>query len=87
MTHVPKDLDYSTSRCLKITEKVSFNILRLQFKWTKVHFLNIPKTANLESFRKPKASSQTVLSDRLILIGKKLVEIAKIKKNRMRHFE
>ena len=40
----------------------------------------MPKKAIL----KPSACSQTVLSDRLILIGQKLVENAKIQ---MRHFE
>ena len=39
------------------------------------------------SFWKPEACGQTVLPDRSVLIGKKLVENAKIQKFKMRHFE
>ena len=46
-------------QCLKITEKVTFNM----------------------------ACGQTVLPDRSILIGQKLVKNAKIEKTQMRHFE
>ena len=61
------------TRCLKITEKVSFNILRLHFEWTKVN----QKWSILASFWKPKACGQTVLPDRSVLIGQKLMENAK----------
>ena len=47
-------------------------------------FLKMPKMLNLASFRKLEACGQTVLPDRSILIGQKLVENAKIQ---MRHFE
>ena len=39
------------------------------------------------SFLKPKACGQTVLPDRSISIGQKLVETAKIRKIQMSHFE
>ena len=57
--------------------------LRSQFEWTKVN-LECQKCSILASFRKPEACGQTVLPDRSLLIGQKLVENAKIK---MRHFE
>ena len=41
----------------------------------------------LASFEKPEACGQTVLPDRSVLIGQKLVENAKIQKIQMRHFE
>ena len=40
----------------------------------------MPKMLNLASFWKPEACGQTVLPDRSILIGQKLVENAKIEK-------
>ena len=44
----------------------------------------MPKMLNLASFLKTEALRQTVLPDRSILIGQKMVENAKIQ---MRHFE
>ena len=43
--------------------------------------------AILASFRKPEACGQTVLPDKPVLIGQKLVENAKIPKIQMGHFE
>ena len=40
----------------------------------------MPKWSNLASFWKPEACGQTVLPDRLVLIGQKLVENSKIPK-------
>ena len=42
---------------------------------------------NFGEFLKPEACGQTVLPDRSILIGQKLVENAKTTKIQMRHFE
>ena len=42
---------------------------------------------NFASFSKRKACDQTVLPDRSILVGQKLVENAQIQKIQMRHFE
>ena len=62
-------MDAAATRCLKITEKVSFNIY--------VYILSGQKSSlkmlNL-------ACDQTVLPDRSILKGQKLVKNAKIKK-------
>ena len=60
--------------------------LRLHFEWTKVNSKR-QKWSILASFWKPEVCGQTVLPDRSVLIGQKLVENAKIKKNQMRHFE
>ena len=62
------------SRSLKIAEKVSFNIAS---EWTKVN-QKWQKLSILASFWKPEACSQTVLPDRSLMIGQKLVENAKI---------
>ena len=71
------------SRCLKITEKVSFNIAS---EANYVYILRGQKVIEkcqkwsiLASFWKPEASGQTVLPDRLVLIWQKLVENAKLK--------
>ena len=75
-------------RCLKITEKVSFNIAS---EASYVYILSGQKLIKnakngpfLASFWKPEACGKTVLPDRLVLIWQKLVENAKIQ---MRHFE
>ena len=72
----------SAPRCLKITEKVSFNI---GGEASYVYILsgqklikNAKKWSILANFWKPESSGQTVLPDRSILIGQKLVENAKI---------
>ena len=44
----------------------------------------MPKVLHFGEFLKPEACGQTVLLDRSVVIGQKLVETAKIK---MRHFE
>ena len=46
----------------------------------------MPKITNLEMFWKAEAFGETVLPDRAILIGQKLVQNAKIEKIHMRHF-
>ena len=53
--------------------------LRLHFEWTKVN-LKCQKLSILASFWKPEACGQTVLSDRSVLKGQKLVKNAKIQK-------
>ena len=45
------------------------------------------KIVHFGEFLKTEACGQTVLPDRSVLIGQKLVENAKIKTNQMRHFE
>ena len=54
--------------------------LRLHFEWTKVN-QKCQKLSILASFCKAEACGRTVLPDRSVLIGQKLVENAKIKKN------
>ena len=53
--------------------------LRLHFEWTKVNW-KCQKWSILASFWKLEACGQTVLPDRSVLIGQKLVEKAKIQK-------
>ena len=72
-----------SSRCLKITEKVSFNIAS---EASYVYILSgqklIKNAKNCPFWRgfcKPEACGQTVLSDMSVLIGQKLVENAKSK--------
>ena len=57
--------------------------LRLHFEWTKVN-KKCQKWFILARFWKPEACGQTVLPDRSVLIGQKLVENARIQ---IRHFE
>ena len=66
------------ARCLKITEKVSFNIAS---EASYVYILSGQKLIKnaKNGFWKPEACGQTVLPDRSILKGQKLVENAKIK--------
>ena len=78
-------------RCLKITEKVSFN---LASEASYVYILSGQKLIKnakngpvWQFFLKPKACGQTLLPDRSLLIGQKLVENAKMPKIHMRHFE
>ena len=78
------------SRCLKITEKVSFTIAS---EASYVYILsgqklikNAKKWSILASFWKPEACGQTELPDRSVLTGQKLVENAEIKK-KLRYFE
>ena len=77
--------------CLKITEKVSFNIAS---EASSVYILSgqklIKNAKNAKNgpfwrvFWKPEACCQTVLPDMSVLTGQNLVENAKIQ---MRHFE
>ena len=73
-----------SSQCLKITEKVSFNIAS---EASYVYILSGQNGAFLASLWKSEACGQTVLPDRSVLIGQKLVENAKIQKLQMRLFE
>ena len=75
---------YASTRCLKITEKVSFNIAS---EASYVYILNEQKLIKnakkwsiLASFWKPEACGQTVLPDRSVFIGQKLMENAKNQK-------
>ena len=61
---------YSTLRAKRAT--VTF--------WVDKSYLKMPKMVNLASFWKTEACGQTVLPDRSVLTGQKLVENAKIQK-------
>ena len=65
------------ARCLKITEKVSFNIASeasYAYILSGQKFIKkCQKWSNLASFYKAKACGQTELPDRSVLIGQKLV--------------
>ena len=81
----------ASTRCLKITEKVSFNIAS---EASYVSILNGQKSIeNAKNspfwrvFEKPEACGQTVLPDMSVLIGKKLVENAKMPKIQLRYFQ
>ena len=73
------------ARCMKVIEKVSFNIAS---EASYVYILSGQKLIKIDKngpfwrvfFRKPEACGQTVLPDRSVLIGQKLVENAKIQK-------
>ena len=70
-------LKKTQSRCLKITEKVLFNIAS---EASYVYILsgqNFIKISNLAKFWKPKACGQSVLPDKSVLIGQKLMENVK----------
>ena len=72
--------DSSHPRCLKITEKGLIqhgerSELRLHFEWPKMP--NAKNVSLWRVFEKPEACCQTVLPDRSVLIGQKLVENAK----------
>ena len=76
------------AQCLKITEKVTFNIAS---ETSYVYILSGQKLSEksqkwsiLASYWKSEACGQTVLLDRSVLIGQKLVENAKIQ---IGHFE
>ena len=77
-----------SSQCLKITDKVSFNIASgasyvyiLSGQKLIKNAKNVPFWRVFENL---KLAGQLVLPDRSVLIGQKLVENAKIE---MRHFE
>ena len=71
-------LCFACPRCLKITEKVSFNNIASEASY--VYILSGQKWSNLASFWRPKACGQTELPDGSVLIGQKLVEKAKKEK-------
>ena len=73
------------SRCLKITEKVSFYNITSEASYDYILYkssLKMPKMVNLAEFWKIEASGQTVLPDRSILF----VEKCQNWKIQMRHF-
>ena len=73
-------ISYTLSRCLIITEKVSFNIAG-EASYVYISGQKLPKNGPFwRVFEKPEACGQTVLPDRSVLIGQKLVENAKILK-------
>ena len=47
--------------------------------WADKSWLKMPKIVNFASFWKPEVCGQTVLPDRSVLIGQKLVEMPKFK--------
>ena len=64
-------------------KKISFNIASeasYVYILSGQKLIKMPKMANLASFWKPEACGQTVLPDRSVLIGQKLVENAKMQK-------
>ena len=70
------------SKCLKITEKVSY--FSSVYILSGQKFSKMPKNGD---FLKPQTSSHAVLPDRALLIGRKLVENAKIKTFKCDNFE
>ena len=81
-THAIPTYNFFTvfAQCLEITEKVLFNIASKEA--SNVHILSRQKLfkSGKFGFWKPEACGQTVSLDRSILIDKKLMENAKIKK-------
>ena len=82
------------TQCLKVTEKVAFNIASeasYVYILSRQKFMkNAPKWSILASFWKPEACGQTVLPDRSILIGQKLVEntiVEEVKWNILSNFQ
>ena len=60
--------------------------LRLRFEWTKVNS-KCQKWSILASFWEPEACAQTVLPDRSVLIGQKLVKMPKFKCDILDNFQ
>ena len=75
----------TSTHCVKITEKVSFNIVSeaatFTFEWMKN-----AKNGPIWQVLKPTACSLTELPDGSVIIGQKLVENAKNGKIQLRHF-
>ena len=61
----------TSAQCLKIIEKVLFNIPRLHFEWPKVNQKR-QKWSLLTSFYKTEACGQTVLPDKSLLKRQKI---------------
>ena len=72
-----KIVDSVWTQCLKIAQKVAVNIAS-EASYVYIS-LKMPKTANLVSLWKTSVCGQTVLPDRSILIGQKLVEMPELK--------
>ena len=67
------------AQCLKILQKVAFNIASeasYVYILSGQKFFKNAKMVHFGEFLKPKACGQTVLPDRSVLIGQKLVETA-----------
>ena len=62
------------------SEKVSFYDIASEYILTEQKFIKMLKMANSAIFWKIEACGQTVLPDRSVLIGQKLVENVKIEK-------
>ena len=75
-----------STRCLKITEKVSFNNYVYILSGQKL-IKNAKNGPFWRVFSKTEACGQTVLADRSVLIGQKLVKNAKIQKFKFDIFE
>ena len=67
------------ARCLKITEKVSYNIASEARYVYILSWQKLIKNAKNDQFLQVFVCGQTVLPDRSVLVGQKLVENAKIK--------
>ena len=75
-----KNLKGISAQCLKITEKVSFNIASEAsniYILSGQKFIKNAKNNQFWHFRKPEDCGQTVLPDRALLIRQKLSETAK----------
>ena len=76
---------------MKITEKVSFNVTSeasyIYFLSGQQFIKNAKKNGQFGEFLKTEVCYQIVLPDRSLLIGQKLVENAKSKNSKMRHFK
>ena len=72
------------TQCLKITEKVSFNTANeasYVYILSEQKFIRNGKNSQFRQvFLKAEACSQTLVPDRSLLIGQKLMEVAKIEK-------
>ena len=85
-THAIPTYNFFTvfAQCLKITEKsVMQHCERSVYILRRQKLIKNAKNGPFGEFLKPEACGQTVLPDRSVLIGRKLVENAKIQ---MRHF-
>ena len=79
---ISKQVLHVLTQCLKITEKVASNIVSEasydHILRVKKFIKNAKKWSILACFGNPEACGQTVLSDKSILIGQKLVENGKV---------
>ena len=64
----------------KLVENAKIENFKWRFEWTKI-LQKCQKWTILATFRKSKSCSQTVLPDKSILIGQKMVKMSKLKKS------